>query len=75
MQISAADTTALEGRGVILHPETTISAIAGNGDEKQISLSDGTVITARQVMAATGRANTAGLGLAETGVAMGGAAK
>ena len=65
--------TALEGRGVILYPETTISAIAGNGDEKQISLSDGTVITASQVMAATGRSpNTAGLGLAETGVTMGG---
>ena len=28
--------TALEGRGVILHPETTISVIAGNGDEKRI---------------------------------------
>ena len=68
--------TALEGRGVILHPETTISAIAGNGDEKQISLSDGTVITVSQVMAATGRSpNTAGLGLAETGVAWEGAAK
>ena len=46
--------TALEGRGVILHPETTISAIAGDNDEKQVSLSDGTVIT-DQVMAATGR--------------------
>ncbi len=63
---------ALEGRGVILHPEKTILAIADSCDEKQISLSDGMVITASQVMAATGRSpNTAGLGLAETGVAMG----
>ena len=63
---------ALEGRGVILHPEKTISSIAGSVDEKQISFSDGTVITADQVMAATGRSpNTAGLGLTEVSVAMG----
>ena len=65
--------TALEGRGIILHPETTISAIADDDNGKQVSLSDGAVITASQVMAATGRSpNTGGLGLAETGVEMGG---
>lgn len=65
--------TALQGRGIILHPETTISAIADNDNGKQVSLSDGAVITAAQVMAATGRSpNTGGLGLAETGVEMGG---
>jgi len=62
---------AAAGRGIILHPGTTISQVEGDEDSKKIHLANGTVITADTVMVATGRRpNVAGLGLENIGVAM-----
>ena len=61
--------TALTDRGVVLHPGTTVAQIESNRDRKSVTLSDGTIIDADQMMAATGRApNTKGLGLDKVGV-------
>lgn len=64
---------ALAGRGIILHPGCTLSAVtAATGGVKTVSLSDGAEIVVDEVMAATGRApNTAGLGLESAGVSVG----
>jgi glutathione reductase (NADPH) len=63
---------ALEGRGITLHPGTTVSDVSAIAGGKQITLSDGTMIVADQIMAATGRLpNTAGLGLEQAGVSLG----
>jgi glutathione reductase (NADPH) len=56
-------------RGVILHPATTIAGVAADGDTKEVTLSNGAVIKADTVLAATGRKPlTANLGLEEVGV-------
>lgn len=60
-----------EGRGIILHPGTSISKVTGDDQEKTITLDNGEVITADTLMAATGRKpNTEGLGLAEARVTL-----
>ncbi len=59
----------LTPRGVILHPSTGITSIEAQNGAKVVTCSDGTVITADQVMAATGRKpNTDGIGLEDVGV-------
>jgi len=65
--------TALAGRGIILHPDCTLSEVAVGADgRKTVGLSDGSEIVADQVMAATGRRpNTTGLGLEAAGIAIG----
>ncbi|MDB2390218.1 glutathione-disulfide reductase [Alphaproteobacteria bacterium] len=63
---------AMQDRGIILHPGTTVDALEDDSGRKIATLSDGSKIHADQVMAATGRKpNTATLGLAEIGVKMG----
>ncbi len=60
---------AMHERGVILHPKTTITKVVGGEADKQISLSDGSVITADTLMAATGRKPmTDNLGLENIGL-------
>ena len=60
---------AMESRGVILHPGRTVERVEGDGKAKQITLSDGSRLTADTLMAATGRKpNTAGLGLESVGI-------
>jgi len=61
--------TALVGRGIIQHPSTVITGVEGFGSRKRVTLGDGAVIDADQIMAATGRVpNIHGLGLADVGV-------
>ena len=63
---------ALAGRGIVLHPGCTVTAVTAEGDQKVAALSDGSSLKVTQIMAATGRApNTAGLGLETAGVTMG----
>lgn len=63
---------AMQDRGIILHPGTTIDALEDNKAKKIATLSDGTKIHVNQVMAATGRKpNTDNLGLDQIGVDMG----
>ena len=63
---------AMQDRGIILHPGTTIDALASDNGRKIASLSDGSTIHVDQVMAATGRKpNTSQLGLEQVGVDMG----
>jgi len=58
-------------KGMKILFENNIEAIKASGDAKQLTLSDGTHIEADCVLFATGRhANTAGLGLAQAGVAL-----
>ncbi len=60
----------LEKKGIDLKLETTIASIAGD-PVRQVTLSDGSELSADQVMFATGRApKTPGLGLEEAGVLM-----
>ncbi len=64
--------TALAGRGIILHPGCTLTAVANEAGQKTVTLSDGSDIVVDQVMAATGRRpNTSGLGLEAAGIALG----
>ena len=64
--------TALEGRGITLHPGTVIEKVADAGTGHAISLSNGSVIEAEQIMVATGRTpNTGGLQLDAAGIAVG----
>ncbi len=61
---------AMQAGGIRLHPAATIAAIEPVGSAKRVVLSDGDVLEADLVFAATGRLpNTAGLGLERTGVA------
>ena len=63
---------AMQDRGIILHPGTTIDALEDNKAKKIATLSDGTKMHVDQVMAATGRKpNTDNLGLDQIGVDMG----
>ncbi|ODR98481.1 glutathione reductase [Methyloceanibacter methanicus] len=63
---------ALRDRGVDLRMCTNITSIEKDGDEYQVVLTDGDVLHASTVMAATGRTpNTKGLGLEAAGVALG----
>jgi len=69
--VRVAIAEALSDRGIILHPGTTVASVAANASAKSITLSDGSVIEADQLMAATGRApNTSKLGLDSAGVAV-----
>tara|TARA_E500000075_G_scaffold130806_1_gene140259 strand:- start:193 stop:1548 length:1356 start_codon:yes stop_codon:yes gene_type:complete len=62
----------LPGRGITLHPETSITKVEKTQTLLEISLDNGTMITANQLLSATGRKpNTASLGLGEIGVEMG----
>ena len=62
---------AAEERGIILHPSTTITEVSADNGQKKVQLSDGTVLYADAVMAATGRKPmTDGLGLGAAGVKM-----
>jgi glutathione reductase (NADPH) len=64
--------TAMQDRGIVLHPGTTVDVIEADKGRKSVTLSDGSTILADQVMAATGRKpNTDQLGLADIGVDMG----
>ena len=70
--VRVAIAEALSDRGIIMHPGTTVSNVSANGGAKSITLSDGSVIEADQLMAATGRSpNTSKLGLDSAGVAVG----
>ena len=61
--------TAMQDRGIVLHPGTTVNVIEADKGQKSVTLSDGSTILADQVMAATGRKpNTDQLGLADIGV-------
>ena len=63
---------ALRDRGVDLRMCTNITSIEKDGEGYQVVLTDGDVLHASAVMAATGRApNTKGLGLEAAGVALG----
>ena len=71
--LRAALAEALTADGVRLHPERNITAIAASGDApgavRRVTLTDGTVLEADLVFAATGRhPNVAGLGLEAVGV-------
>lgn len=62
---------ALQNRGIHIHAETTVTAVACETGMLSVTLSDGQSIAADQIMAATGRLpNTNGLGLENIGVAM-----
>ncbi|MCE2517455.1 MAG: glutathione-disulfide reductase [Alphaproteobacteria bacterium] len=70
-ELRTAFAEAAAERGVILHPSTSIAEVTGDDDQKQVTLTDGTILTADVVMAATGRKPmTASLGLEDVGVAM-----
>ena len=71
--IRAAIATAMTDRGIILHPGVTVTEVAAAASGgKSIGLSDGSIIVADVLMAATGRApNTAKLGLGDAGVTLG----
>ncbi|MGU9962315.1 MAG: glutathione-disulfide reductase [Candidatus Puniceispirillales bacterium WSBS_2018_MAG_OTU23] len=63
-------------RGIILHPSTTITEVSADNGQKKVQLSDGTVLYADAVMAATGRkpmTDGLGLGAAEVKMAANGA--
>jgi glutathione reductase (NADPH) len=63
---------ALRERGITIDCHTEIAAITREGNHYRVTLKDGSVRTAGQVMFATGRApNTRGLGLERAGVALG----
>lgn len=67
--LRAALAEALTADGVRLHPERNITAIAASGAVRRVTLTDGTVLEADLVFAATGRhPNVAGLGLEAVGV-------
>lgn len=67
--LRAALAEALAASGVRLHPERNITAIAASGSVRRVTLTDGTVLEADLVFAATGRhPNVAGLGLEAVGV-------
>lgn len=71
--IRAAIATAMTDRGIILHPGVTVTEVVADASGgKSIGLSDGSIIVADALMAATGRApNTAKLGLGDAGVTLG----
>lgn len=72
VDIRAELAVALADRGITLHAGCTITEVSDKAGAKQVVLSDGSVVVADQVMAATGRKpNTAGVGLAEAGVKLG----
>ena len=61
---------ALTAQGVTLHPGCTPRALEPDGDEKVLTLSNGSGLTRELVFSALGRApSTAGLGLDKAGVA------
>ena len=63
---------ALAGRGITLHAGKTIAEVKTGPAGHAVHLSDGTIIEADQVMAATGRTpNTTGLGLETVGITLG----
>lgn len=63
---------ALAGRGITLHAGKTIAEVKTGPAGHAVHLSDGSIIEADQVMAATGRTpNTAGLGLETVGITPG----
>ena len=63
----------LAKQGIKIHIGRTIAAVAKSGAAYIVTLDDGSAIPADGVMSATGRApNTAGLGLAEAGIAVDG---
>jgi glutathione reductase (NADPH) len=65
-------TESLAARGINLLSGRTITDIAEEGAARRVTLSDGSVVLAGQVMFATGRApNTKGLGLEAVGVETG----
>ncbi len=70
--VRSAFAVAAEDRGIHMHSGVTITSVAkGEDGEKLITLSDGNVITADCVMAATGRAPmTADLGLENVDVGL-----
>ncbi len=71
-EVRAHLTESLAARGINLLPGRTIASVAEEGAARRITLSDGSVILAGQIMAATGRApNTKGLGLEAVGVQTG----
>ncbi|GFZ96807.1 glutathione-disulfide reductase [Elstera cyanobacteriorum] len=71
-EVRAHLTDSLAARGINLLPGRTIASVAEEGAARRVTLSDGSVILAGQVMAATGRApNTKGLGLEAVGVQTG----
>lgn len=71
-EVRAHLTDALAARGINLLLGRTIASVAEEGAARRVTLSDGSVILAGQVMAATGRApNTKGLGLEAVGVQTG----
>lgn len=73
-EVRAHLTESLTARGINLLPGRTIASVAEEGAARRITLSDGSVILAGQVMFATGRApNTKGLGLDTVGVQTGAA--
>lgn len=70
-ELRSAFAQAAAERGIILHPSTSITEVTGDDEQKQVTLTDGTVLSADVVMAATGRKPmTAKLGLEEVGVKM-----
>ena len=70
--VRAEIATALAGRGITLHAGTTINSVAPGDDGHAVTLSNGSVIEADQIMAATGRVpNTAGLDLPALGIDLG----
>lgn len=73
-EVRAHLTESLTARGINLLPGRTIASVAEEGAARRITLSDGSVILAGQVMFATGRSpNTKGLGLDTVGVQTGAA--
>ncbi|MFY8105299.1 MAG: glutathione-disulfide reductase [Elstera sp.] len=71
-EVRAHLTESLAARGINLLPGRTITGITEEGAARRVTLSDGSVILAGQVMFATGRTpNTKGLGLEAVGVATG----
>ena len=62
----------LADRGIMIHPERSITKVEKNTNLLEIFLNDGRKIEANQLLSATGRKpNTASLGLLELGVEMG----
>ncbi len=61
--------TAMTGRGIILHPETTVDSVTAKNGFREVHRSDGSTLYVNTFMAATGRLpNTASLGLEDVGV-------